>query len=61
MFVDRFSRNIQLSDSMKMSPVGADLLHVDGQEDMTKLIFAFRNFANKPKNNIEHVYIFFFY
>ena len=34
---------------MKICPVGADLLHVDGQTDMTKLIVAFRNFANAPK------------
>ena len=32
----------------------ADLFHADrrtdGRTDMTKLIFAFRNFANLPKN-----------
>ena len=26
------------------------LFHADGQTDMTKLIDAFRNFANAPKN-----------
>jgi hypothetical protein len=39
---------------MKICPVGAELLHADGridrQTDMTKLIVAFRNFANAPKN-----------
>jgi hypothetical protein len=34
---------------MKIRPVGAELFHADGQTDMTKLIVAFRNFANAPK------------
>jgi hypothetical protein len=38
---------------MKIHPVGAELFHVDGwtdrQTDMTKLMVAFRNFANTPK------------
>jgi hypothetical protein len=48
---------------MKIRRVGADLFHSDGQThrdgltdrqtdretDMTKLIFAFRNFSNAPK------------
>jgi len=29
--------------------VGADLFHADGQTDMTKLMAAFRNIANAPK------------
>jgi len=39
---------------MKIVPVGAELLHADGQtdrqSDMTRLIVAFRNFSNAPKN-----------
>jgi hypothetical protein len=35
---------------MKIGPVGAELFHADGQTDMTKLIVAFRNFANALKN-----------
>jgi hypothetical protein len=35
---------------MKIRPVGAEFLHADGWTDMTKLIVAFRNFANAPKN-----------
>jgi hypothetical protein len=44
---------------MKICPVEAELFHSDGQTDgwthgkqmnMTKLISAFRNFANAPKN-----------
>jgi hypothetical protein len=30
--------------------VGAELFHADEQTDMTKLIVAFRNFANAPKS-----------
>jgi hypothetical protein len=37
-----------------MRPLGAELFHADGRRDrrtdMTKLIVAFRNFANAPKN-----------
>jgi hypothetical protein len=34
---------------MKIRPVGAELFDADGERDMTKLIVAFRNFANAPK------------
>jgi hypothetical protein len=43
-----------ISYVMKIRPVGAEQLHADGradrQTDITKLIVAFRNFANAPKN-----------
>jgi len=32
-FVDRFSKCIQITDSMKVRPVGAELLHADGLTD----------------------------
>jgi len=42
---------------MKIPPVGAEMLckdedtrRTDGQTDMKKLIVAFRNFADAPKN-----------
>jgi len=39
---------------MKIHPVGAEFFHADrqtdGQKDMTKLIVAYRNFANPLKN-----------
>jgi hypothetical protein len=38
---------------MKVRPVGAELFHVDRQTDVTKLIVAFRNFANVPKKQLE--------
>jgi len=40
---------------MKIRPLGAELFHVEGRTDrrtdMTKLIVAFRNFANAPQNH----------
>ena len=35
-----------MSNLMKIVVVEAEFPHADGQTDMTKLIFAFRNFAN---------------
>jgi len=37
---------------MKIRPVEAEFLHSEGRTDATKLIVAFRNFANAPKNNL---------
>ena len=37
----------QISSFIKIRPVEADLLHVGGQTDMTKLIFAFHNFVKR--------------
>ena len=43
---------------MNIRPVGADLFHADGRTDrrtdMTKLIVAFRNFANASKIAMEN-------
>jgi hypothetical protein len=53
-FQDRCSKNIQTANFMIIRPLGAQLFHArrDGQSDtdMTKLIVAFPNFANAPKN-----------
>jgi hypothetical protein len=73
-FIDRFFKNIEISNAMKSRPVWAELLRADGQTDrqadrqtdrrtdgwtdrqadrqtyMTKLMVAFRNFANAPKH-----------
>ena len=48
-FPDAFSKNIQISNLMKILSVGAELLHVGGDLDMTELSVAFRNFANASK------------
>jgi hypothetical protein len=64
-FIDRFSKIPHTSNSMKILPHGAELIHADGQThtltdgrtdghtdrrtDITKLIVDFRNVANVPK------------
>ena len=40
------SKNTQIQNFMKIRPIGADFFHADGWTDMTKLIVAFRDFAN---------------
>ena len=42
---------------MKIRPLGAELFLGIGTTDMTKLLFAFRNFANAPKN-VRDVFVF---
>jgi hypothetical protein len=43
---------------MKIRPVRAELFHADGRTDrQTKLIVAFRNFANAPKNVVKFSYV----
>ena len=60
-FPDRFSKKAQISSFIKIRQVGAEFFHADGgadvdrQTDMTKLIFAFRNFASAPKRVWTHV------
>jgi hypothetical protein len=41
---------------MKIRSFEAELLHAesDGEAAMTKLIVAFRNFVNVPKNKLHH-------
>jgi hypothetical protein len=41
---------------MKILSIEAELLHAesDGEAAMTKLIVAFRNFVNAPKNKSHH-------
>jgi hypothetical protein len=51
-----FSKNTQISNFMKIRPVGAELFHADRRTGMTKLIVAFRNFAKVPKNNFLQFY-----
>ena len=50
-FPDRFSKNSQISNLMKIRHVGAELFHADrrtdGRTDMTKLIVVFRNFFER--------------
>jgi hypothetical protein len=47
-FLDRFPKTPQISNFMKIRPVGAELFHADGQTDRQTVTF--HNFANAPKN-----------
>ena len=48
-FLDRNSKNTQISNFLKFRPLGAELFHADGRTDVMKLIIAFRNFTKAPK------------
>ena len=48
-----FSKNTNISNFMKICPVGAELFargHIEGRTDMTTLVVAFRNLTNAPKD-----------
>ena len=47
---DIFSKSTQISNFIKIRPVGAELFHADRLADMTTIIAGFRNFANAPKS-----------
>jgi hypothetical protein len=49
-FLTDFLKNTQISNLIKIHPVGAELLHVDRWTDMRKLTVAFRTFANVAIN-----------
>jgi hypothetical protein len=50
-FLTEFQKNTQISNLMKICPVGAKLIHADGWTDTMKLIAIFHNFASAPKNH----------
>ena len=45
-----FEKKAQISSLIKIRPVRPELFYADGRMDIRKLIVAFRNFANAPKN-----------
>ena len=49
-FSTDFGKTLQISNLIKIRPVGAELFHADGRTDMMKLMDIFRNFANVPNN-----------
>ena len=63
-FLDSFSKNTEISNSMKILQVGSDLFHedrqtggrkdrrTDGRTDVAKLVVAFRNCSNAPKKMV---------
>jgi hypothetical protein len=50
-FSRQILKNSQISNFVKIRPVGAELFHADGQTDMTMYIAAFRNFVNDVANS----------
>jgi hypothetical protein len=53
-FLVRYSKYTQISEVMKIRPVGVGLPHADGQTKMNMLIIAFCNFANALNNKPDH-------
>jgi hypothetical protein len=53
-FTGQILKKNQMSNLMKIRPVGAELLledrRMERQTNMTELIVAFRNFRNAPEN-----------
>jgi len=57
-FLDRFWKNTEISNLVKILPVWAELFHAYGQTDMTKIMVALRIFcdrASKLKKETEVV------
>jgi len=48
-FLDRFPKNTQISNFIKIPSVGTELFHANGRKDITKINSAFRGFAKAPK------------
>jgi hypothetical protein len=59
-FLNSLSKNTEISNSVKIRPVEADLFRAeeqtDGQADMINLVVAFRSFVNAANRN-EHVLV----
>jgi len=53
-FLDKFLKNQQISNFLKIRPVGVEFFQTDGQVDMMKLIVAFCNFVYVPKNSSDN-------
>ena len=51
-----FRKINEVSNFINIRSLGAELLPTDGQTDVTKLIVAYRNFANAPKKSQHFVF-----
>ena len=64
-FLDKFSKNYKIPDLVKIRPIGAKLFHAEGQTErqteVSKLVVAFRSFANAPKKNNTGILLTFKY
>ena len=49
-FTTDFSEKAQIPNFTKLRQVGAKAFHAERRTEVTKLIIAFRNFSNAPKN-----------
>jgi hypothetical protein len=61
-FLDRFSKNTEIYNFMKICPVGDELFHAGGQTGQThdEANSRFSEFANAPKNHgAPHYGVFF--
>jgi hypothetical protein len=47
-----FEKNSQISNYMKIRPLGAELFHAGRRTAITKLRISFRNLANAPKMHL---------
>jgi hypothetical protein len=52
-FLDRLSKNTQISYFTKILSVGTEIFQTNRQVEMAKLIVGFRKFANTPKKGGE--------
>jgi hypothetical protein len=48
-YLDRCSKNTQISNLMKIRPVGAELFYADRQTDVTKLVVFFEILCTRLK------------
>jgi hypothetical protein len=55
-FIDRFSKNPQNSDFMKICPVVTELFHEDGRKVMTKLTVAFSILRTRLKVTLDDLW-----